>query len=124
MSVARILLPAMFAALAASPALAVDDSLQLVINLPANVQRVVTNYQCEGMAPFAVEYINADPVFLAFVPIGGEKTLFVHVLAADGAKYASGQYEWWSKANSATLTDLTAGTKTKPVTCDGVNDTP
>ena len=42
----------------------------------------MVSYQCADMeAPFAVEYINAAPLFLAFVPIAGDKQLFVNVIS-------------------------------------------
>lgn len=117
---------ALLAALLASTSAvrAVETSLQLVLTLPPNSQSVLTKYECEGMDPIEVQYLNAEPVFLAFVRIGGERQLFVNVLAASGARYASGQYEWWTKGSDATLTDLTAAEGAKPIACTEISDTP
>jgi membrane-bound inhibitor of C-type lysozyme len=123
---AKPILPLCFAlAMAmAGPALAVDTSMQIVLELKGNAERNVLTYTCEGAEPFDVEYVNAQPIFLAFVPVAGEKLIFVNVLSASGAKYASGQYEWWTKGSEATLTDLTAAEGTKPLTCLENSETP
>lgn len=103
---------------ASAPAMAVESSMQIVLELSGNAQRDVTSYECEGLEPFDVEYVNAAPTFLAFVPVNGEKLLFVNVLAASGARYASGQYEWSTKGAEATLIDLTAEEGAPPLaTC-------
>lgn len=107
------------------PAAAVDSSVQLVIELPANSERQQVLYQCADIeSPIPVEYINAEPLFLAFVPIEGETRLFVNVLSADGARYASGQYEWWTRGSEAQLIDLTAGEEAEPIACQEVTMTP
>lgn len=114
-----------FAALSISPALAVDTSVQIVLELSGNAERTVTSYECEGAEPFQVEYVNAAPVFLAFVPVNGEKLIFVNVIAASGARYASGQYVWWTKGGSADLYDTITGEDGAPVlTCLEVTETP
>ncbi|HET8729047.1 MAG TPA: MliC family protein [Alphaproteobacteria bacterium] len=101
----------------------VDVSAQVVLSLTGDFEQHVAQYQCEGMEPFDVTFINASPNFLAIVPIGGQKLVFVHVLSADGARYAAGQYEFWTRGNSATLTDLQATPQT-PASCEVVTDTP
>lgn len=107
------------------PALAVDTSVQIVLELSGNAERTVTSYECEGTEPIQVEYVNAAPVFLAFVPVGGEKLIFVNVLAASGARYASGQYVWWTKGGSADLYDITAGEDAPAIqSCLEVTETP
>lgn len=114
--------------LAALPAGAVETSMQLVLELEGNAQRDVTTYQCEGIEePMVVEYINAHPIFLAIVPVEGESLIFVNVISASGARYVSGQYEWWSRGNEAFFTDaMTAGgeTEAEPVTCHSVQEIP
>lgn len=106
------------------PAGAVETSLQLVLELPGNAERNVVRYECDGLEPFAVDYVNASPIFLAIVPIEGEPLLFANVIAASGARYASGQYEWWTSGSEATLTDLTAPEGTEPLACLEIVDTP
>jgi membrane-bound inhibitor of C-type lysozyme len=107
-----------------APAMAVQTSMQIVLELQGNAQRDVKTYQCEGAEPFDVEYVNAAPIFLAFVPVAGEKLIFVNVMSASGARYASGQYEWSTKGGEATLTDLMAAKGTPPLSCLEHSETP
>lgn len=100
----------------------VDVSAQVVLSLTGNFERNTVQYQCEGLEPFSVDFINAQPNFIALVPIGPQKLVFVNVLSADGAKYVAGQYEFWTKGAEATLTDLQADPQS--VTCNEVNETP
>lgn len=114
--------------LAALPAGAVETSMQLVLELEGNAQRDVTTYQCEGVEePMVVEYINAHPIFLAIVPVEDENLIFVNVIAASGARYVSGQYEWWTKGNEAFFTDFTdtsEESEAEPITCHAAQDIP
>lgn len=86
----------------------VDVSAQVVLSLTGDFEKTTHQYQCEGLDPFTVEFINAEPNFLAIVPVGDRKMVFVNVIAADGAKYVAGQYEFWTRGSDATLTDLQA----------------
>lgn len=101
-----------------------DTSVQLVIDLPGNVERNVVQYEC-GEETLSVEYINAAPTFLALLDAGSGKTIFVNVMSGSGARYASGQYEWWTKGSEGTFVDLT---KTEgeqgAITCLEFNQTP
>lgn len=99
-----------------------DVSAQVVLHLQGNFERNIVQYQCEGLEPFSVDFINAEPNFLAIVPIGPRKLVFVNVMAASGAKYVAGQYEFWTKGSEATLTDLQADPQS--VTCTEVSETP
>jgi len=101
----------------------VDVSAQVVLSLTGDFQRTTHTYQCEGLEPFAVDFINAEPNFLAIVPIGPRKLVFVNVLSGSGAKYVAGQYEFWTKGTDATLTDLQADPQT-PVNCSEATETP
>ena len=107
-----------------APAGAVETALQLVVELPGNAERNVVRYECDGLEPFTVDYVNAAPTFLALVPVEGESLLFVNVIAASGARYVSGQYEWWTQGSEATLTDVTAAEGTEPAACLEIIDTP
>ncbi len=120
----KLLLLAFAIVLAPLPARAVESATQLTLTLPGNAQTVTATYQCEGTDPIEVQYVNAAPLFLAFVPVAGERQLFVNVISASGARYASGQYEWWTKGPDATLTDLTAAEGTAPVACTESSETP
>lgn len=115
-------------ALAAVPAGAVETSMQFVLEFDGNAQRDVTTYQCDGIEePMTVQYINAHPTFLAIVPIEGEDVLFVNVISASGARYVSGEYEWWSRGNEAMFTNVMDGTEeteAEPTICHAAQDTP
>ena len=118
-------LAALALALSASPAPAVETSMQLVLTLEGNAQRDVITYQCEGVdEPLVVEYVNAHPIFLALVPVAGESLIFVNVISASGARYASGQYVWWTQGVEAQLYDETAGDDAEPLSCFADADTP
>ncbi|RUT35079.1 hypothetical protein EMQ25_03760 [Arsenicitalea aurantiaca] len=110
--------------LAAPPAFAVETSMQIVLELQGDAERNVVTYECEGIDPITVEYVNANPIFLAFVPVDGEKLVFVNVLAASGARYASGQYVWWTRGAEATLHDEIAGEEAEPLSCLELSGTP
>lgn len=60
-------------------------------------------YSCGDGEPFSVQYVNAGANALAILPIDGEDRIFVNVVSASGARYASGAYVWWTKADTATL---------------------
>jgi membrane-bound inhibitor of C-type lysozyme len=118
---------ALIAALAAlaSPAFAAANlSLDLHVTGNADVRTVI--YGCgEGTEPLTVEYVNAAPNFLAIIPVDGHELTFVNVLSGSGAKYVSGQYEWWDKGADATLHDVTEGLDAAPVlTCSENVQTP
>jgi membrane-bound inhibitor of C-type lysozyme len=101
----------------------VDVSAQVILSLQGDFQKTTHTYQCEMIEqPFTVEFINADPNFLAIVPVGPRKMVFVNVISASGAKYVAGQFEFWTKGAEATLTDLQADPPS--VNCAEVNDTP
>jgi membrane-bound inhibitor of C-type lysozyme len=100
----------------------VDVSAQVILNLAGDFQKTTHTYQCEGLDPFAVEFINAEPNFLAIVPIGPRKLVFVNVISADGAKYVADQFEFWTKGSDATLTDLQATPQS--VDCSEVSEAP
>jgi membrane-bound inhibitor of C-type lysozyme len=85
----------------------VDVSAQVVLSLAGNFERNVVQYECEGIEELlTVDYINAEPNFLAVVPLAGQKRVFVAVAAASGVRYVSGQFEWWTKGSETTLTDI------------------
>ena len=101
----------------ATPALAAVE-LNVGINLSGDVQIVTTPYGCGADEPLVVRYINAQPNFFAIIPIEGRDVVFVNVISGSGAKYVSGQYEWWNKGTDATLHDVTEGLDAAPVlTC-------
>ena len=100
-----------------------DVSAALTISLPGNVERNVVQYDCEGLDAFNVDYVNAEPNFLALLPINGQRMVFVSVATGSGARYVAGQYEWVTKGSEAIFTD-TMTADGQPVTCTEHSETP
>lgn len=90
-------------------AMPVHAGIGLSIPLDPSAQVTSTAYGCEGGDPFTVQFINAQDNNLALLPVDGTSRIFVNVIAASGARYVSGAYEWWIKGDQATLTTLTSG---------------
>jgi len=109
--------------LAAAAMMGVDVSAAVILNFSGNFERSVVRYNCEQAEPLVVEYVNAAPNFLAILPIEGNKLVFVTVLSGSGARYAAGEYEWWTKGDEATLSNLTTP-DAEPVTCTAISETP
>lgn len=101
-----------------------QSSMQFVLPLSADAERKAVIYHCDGVEqPFTVEYINSPPNFLALVPVGGEQLLFVTTLSADGARYVSGPFEWWSHGTDATFADARQELA-EPVNCSELSEAP
>ncbi len=108
----------------AAPAFA-DISVGLGLNIPGDAEIKTVKYDCEHSDPIVVQYINADPNFLALVPIEGKIMIFVNTISGSGAKYEAGQYIWWNKGTDVTLSDITEGLDAAPVLmCSEENNTP
>ncbi|OAM79231.1 MliC family protein [Devosia elaeis] len=100
-------------------------SLTLTLESAGDIERNVVAYQCDDEQTLAVQYINAAPNFLAIVPIEGVNHVFATTVAASGARYISGPYEWWSHQGEATLRDLMQDEDAEPLaTCNEVSNTP
>ena len=115
------------ALLAAVPTQAVETSIELELGTDSDFERREILYDCSAGEPFSVTYINAAPNFLALVPIADEPELhvFASVISASGARYAAGQWVWWTKGADASLYDITLGEDADPVlTCSEMNNTP
>lgn len=103
------------------PALAENGTVQL--QSKDKIERKQVSYDCGPAGRLAVVYVNADPNFLAIVPLPSQPqpTIFVSVLSGSGARYAAGKYVWWAKGPSANLYDSTAGDSAAPaLTCNEV----
>ena len=75
------------------------------------------NYDCDGELKVKADYVNADSVSLALLSFGDQFVIASNVIAGSGARYAGGQFEWWTKGDEGTLKDLTKGTETPGITC-------
>ncbi|MBK4217076.1 MliC family protein [Paracoccus caeni] len=105
----RFFLPLLALGAISSPAFA-EATLSLSLKTGAEGGIVSASYSCDGGAAFPVQYINSETNNLALLPIDGEERVFVNVISGSGARYVSGQYEWWSKGETATLRDEMADT--------------
>ncbi|WP_295047783.1 MliC family protein [uncultured Paracoccus sp.] len=93
-------------ALSLAAALAGPVRAQTTLSLPLDGATLENlTYFCDKGAMVEVRYLNAGPNSLALLPLDGEQRIFVNVIAASGARYVSGEYEWWTKGRSATLTN-------------------
>jgi membrane-bound inhibitor of C-type lysozyme len=100
------ILAAFAAAAVAGPSFAATITIKLPGSGQAQTQTV--DYSCAGDKVSAT-YINAPGNALAVVRIGGATVIMANVLAGSGAKYAGGQYVWWTKGREADLYNLTKG---------------
>lgn len=97
---------------AAAPAAAGAEALPLA----GEVETAEVAYTCTGaVASLGVRYVNAGAQSFAVVPLDGLERIFVTVLSASGARYASGPYVWWSARGGADLYDLRLGEDADPV---------
>lgn len=100
-------------------------SLVLTLESAGDIERTNALYQCEDGSALTVQYINAQPNFLAIVPVDGDNHVFATTLSGSGARYVSGPYEWWTSGDDATLSDLTQGEDAAPLlTCLAASNTP
>lgn len=88
----------------------------LSLQLSPGTREIRASYRCGSGAPFEVRYLNGGPEALALVPIGGMRRIMVSVIAADGARYVSGRYQWWTRGREATLTDRMSNRKGRTCT--------
>src|SRR5690606_28096256 len=85
-----------------------DVSAAVILNFSGDFERRVVRYDCGDGGPLTADYIIAAPNYLAVIELEGKKLVFVTVLSASGARYAAGEYEWWTKGGEGTLTNLAA----------------
>lgn len=98
------------------------DTTDVTFQLPGTltVDRQSVRYTCDGGGEVQAEYVNAGDVSFALLTIEGKVILTANVISGSGARYAGGVYEWWTKGEEATLTDLTAEGENKSRTCKEV----
>ncbi|MEO3998079.1 MliC family protein [Mesorhizobium sp. CAU 1732] len=91
-------------------------AVELTITVPgdAPLEQTDVTYNCDGR-DLGVTYINAGTVSLVTFEIGGEAVVASNVIAASGARYAGGQYVWWTKGDEAQLFDATLGEDAKAI---------
>ena len=79
-------------------------SLSVDVDLEDATTQTLT-YDCGEGDPLTVHYVNSDTQSLALVPVDEDYRVFVNVVSGSGARYVSGQHEWWTKGDDATLSD-------------------
>lgn len=107
-----------FIALCVTPTFAAaTDSGEVKLQTAGKFERRTITYDCATGGQLKVTYINADPNFLAIVPVSGQaqELIFASVISGSGARYAAGKYVWWSKGDSANLFDSTLGDNAPPL---------
>jgi len=110
--------------LAMTPGVAMAASGQVEVNTAGDFQRKEVTYNCGAEGPLRVSYINADPNYLAILPVSGvsQDLVFSSVLSGSGTRYAAGKYQWWSTGNSGSLHDTTLGDDAPAMlTCTQIN---
>jgi membrane-bound inhibitor of C-type lysozyme len=108
---------AIAAGLASSASFAQETlpKVTISIDMPAKATVNSVTYRCGDGASLPVSYVNADPNFLAIVPVTGKSIIFASAISGSGARYTSGRYEWWTKGDDAVLRDLTDDENEKPM---------
>lgn len=79
------------------------------IDIPGNgkTESTVSKYTCSAGNDLTVTYLNNEPNSVAVVEMPDQpKIVMVDVMAASGAKYVGGVYEWWTKGDDGTLRNL------------------
>lgn len=102
MTPARLVVPCLLALTGAAQAEAV---LSIPLALGPDSTIIRATYSCDGGTAFPVQYLNAGENHLAILPVEGTERIFVNVIAGSGARYVSGQYEWWTKGETASLSN-------------------
>ena len=121
----RVALSVLLLGSATAPSFAQAVETQLTLSLGGDAEQHRVQYDCGEFGQISIDYINAAPNFLALVPYEGSTLIFAAVMAASGVRYASGNYEWWTKGAEATFTDLTAAKDAPPLaTCSEITNTP
>ena len=83
-----------------------EPALSLRLPLSEDTSIVSVEYDCPDSGTVDVSYINAGENSLAVLSIDDVERVFVNVVSASGARYVSAEYEWWSKGDTATFTNL------------------
>ncbi|VEJ44569.1 MliC family protein [Bartonella vinsonii] len=101
----------------------------LVIEVPDTPEPTIESvtYQCNiGTKKERVEatYYDTDDIALVDLKWNKKRIIAANVIAASGAKYAGGEYIWWTKQNEALLYDLINDSEEgKPFRCVEEKDT-
>ena len=72
-----------------------------------------------GESSVTATYINTAANQFAVLDLGDATVAMVTVLSGSGARYSGQQYEWWTKGEEATLTDLSSANQ-RPLACKAI----
>lgn len=94
-----------------TPVIAFAATGQVELTTAGEFQRKVVTYNCGAEGPLQVTYVNAEPNYLAIMPVTGisEHLVFSSILSGSGTRYAAGKWQWWSEGTSGSLHDTTLG---------------
>ena len=86
----------------------VASATTITLEFPGNETPTTkqANYDC-GDSTIAATYINTSQNQLAVLELGDKVIVTVVVMSGSGARYVGQQYEWWTKGDDATLSDMT-----------------
>lgn len=108
----------LFLALVAPAGMAAAQDLRIPLPDGVTPRTLSVSYVCAGGGPLRVQYLSAEGISLAVLPVEGQQLVFANVLAASGVRYAAGAYVWWEQGQSASLYDIRQGENAAPVlTC-------
>jgi len=95
------------------------NTTDIVLQIPntVTVDRQTVSYDCDGDLKVKADYINAESVSLAILTFGENFVIASNVIAGSGARYAGGQFEWWTKGDEGTLRDMTSGAVVPGIAC-------
>lgn len=113
----RAALPCLLALALAGPATA---QTMLSIPLPDDAQVISARYGCTDGEVIGVQYVNAGVNSLALLTRGTEMRVFVSAISGSGARYVGAQYEWWSKGDEASFSNLMDDSEAR--TCTRIED--
>lgn len=86
--------------------LSAEPMLSIPLPMTGESSMIPVEYSCGEGETLQVTYVNAGENRLAILPVEGASRIFVNVISASGARYVAGKYEWWSKGDTGSLTDL------------------
>lgn len=95
------------------------NTTDIVMQVPntITVDRQTVSYNCDGDLKLKADYINAESVSLAILTFADNFVIASNILSGSGARYAGGQFEWWTKGDEGTLRDITKGEDAPGIAC-------
>ncbi|WP_048649263.1 MliC family protein [Nitratireductor soli] len=111
----RRFLPILVTMLLAAPGV---HAATVELDLPyvSAVEADSVTYRCPDFELTAT-YHNAGDIALAVLQFEARNVVVVTVPSASGARYAGGNFVWWTKGDHGDLYDVSRGEDAKPVSC-------